>query len=94
MFLNSPRPLQLDQVEGPKFIKDMLSIKTGRAGLRSKKSIELEVPRTKLVSWGDRAFCKTVPTLWNELSHEVRLTEKLDTFKSRLKTKLFKEYYK
>ncbi len=62
---------------GPKYIKDMLSIKTGRAGLRSPKSI------------GDRAFCKTAPTLWNELSHELRLTEKLDTFKSRLKTKLY-----
>ncbi len=29
----------------------------------------------------------------NDLTHELKLTEKLDTFKSRLKTKLFKEYY-
>ncbi len=53
---------------GPKYIKDMLYIKTGRPSLRSQKSIELEVPRTKLVSCGDRAFSETAPTLWNELS--------------------------
>ncbi len=53
----------------------------------------LEVPKTKLVRCGDRAFYKTAPVLWNDLTHELKLTDKHDTFKSRLKTKLFKEYY-
>ncbi len=65
----------------------------GRTGLRSSASTVLEVTKTKLVRRGDRAFCKTAPVLWNDLTHELKLTEKLDTFKSRLKTKLFKEYY-
>ncbi len=66
----------------------------GRTGIQSGASTVLEVPKIKLVRCGDRAFCKTAPVLWNDLTHELKLTEKLDTFKSRLKTKLFKEYYK
>ncbi len=79
---------------GPSYIKkNILNVKIGRTGLRSGVSTVLEVPKTKLVRCGDRAFCKTAPVLWNDLTHEHKLTEKRDTFKSRLKTKLFKEYY-
>ncbi len=55
----------------------------GRTGIQSGASTVLEVPKTKLVRCGDRAFCKTAPVLWNDLTHELKLTEKLDTFKSR-----------
>ncbi len=65
----------------------------GRTGLRSCVSTVLEVRKTKLVRCGDRAFCMTAPVLWNDLTHQLKLTEKLDTFKSRLKTTLYKEYY-
>jgi len=78
---------------GPTYLKNILKVKKGRTGLRSGRSMVLEVPKTKLVSCGDRAFCKTAPVLWNNLTNELKNTEKLATFKSRLKTKLFKEYY-
>ncbi len=65
----------------------------GRTGLRSGVSTVLEVPKIKLVRCGDRTFCKTAPVLWNDLTHGLKLMEKPDTFKSRLKTKLFKKYY-
>ncbi len=78
---------------GPAYIKNILNVKIGRTGLWSGASTVLELPKTKLVRCGDRAFCKTAPVLWNDLTHEFKLTEKLDTFKSRLKTKLIKEYY-
>ena len=71
----------------------MLTIKIGRSDLRSNSSITLEIPKTNLKGCGNRAFCKSAPVLWNDLTHELKNTEKLDTFKSRLKTKLFKEYY-
>ncbi len=76
---------------GPAYIKKTLKVKKGRSGLRSGKSIVLEIPKTKLSGCGDRAFCKTAPVLWTNLIHELKNTEKLDTFKSRLKTKLFKK---
>jgi hypothetical protein len=78
----------------PAYIKEMLKVKIGRSSLRSNSSIVLEVPKTNLKGCGNRAFCKVAPILWNDLTKELKNTEKLDTFKSRLKTKLFKEYYK
>ena len=79
---------------GPTYIKDLLKVKSCRPGLRSNKSIILEIPKTNLTGCGNRAFCKAGPVLWNDLTEELRNTENLDTFKARLKTKLFKDYYK
>jgi hypothetical protein len=77
----------------PSYIRDMLKINERRTDLRSNNSIILEVPKTKLKGCGDRAFCKAAPILWKDLPHELRNTEKLNTFKSRLETHLFKKYY-
>jgi hypothetical protein len=79
---------------GPTYIKDLLKIKLCRSVLRSNNSIILEIPKTNLIGCGNRAFCKAAPVLWNGLPEELRNTEKLGTFKSRLKTKLFNDYYK
>ncbi len=79
---------------GPTYIKDLLKIKTCRPGIRSNNSIILEIPKTNLISCGDQAFYEAAPILWNNLTEELRDIEKLETFKSRPKTKLFKDYYK
>ena len=78
---------------GPTYIKDLLKVKVSRSGLRSNNSVVLHVPKTNLISCGNRAFCKAAPVLWNDLPEELRNTEKLAMFKSRLKTKLFRDYY-
>ncbi len=77
----------------PSNIKHKFKSKEDRPGLRSNKSIALEIPKTKLKSCGDRAFCKAAPILWNDLPHELKNIDKLNTFKSRLKTHLFTLYY-
>ncbi len=46
--------------------------KKGRSDLRSGKSIVLEVPNTKLSGCGDKAFYKTAPIFWNNLTHELK----------------------
>ncbi len=79
---------------GPTYIKNLLKVKKGRPGLRSNNSIVLEIPKTNIISCGDRAFCKAAPVLWNELTEGLRNINKLTILKSRLKTKLFKDYYK
>ena len=43
--------------------------------------------RTKV--FGDRAFAKTAPELWNSLPQSLRDITSSDQFKSRLKTFLF-----
>ncbi len=50
-------------------------------------------PKTKLITCGDRAFQRSAPELWNKLPSEIRKISKIDTFKKKLKTHLFKEYY-
>jgi len=79
---------------GTSYIKDLLKIKLCRSGLRSNNSIILEIPKTNLIGYGNRAFCQSAPVLWNDLTEELRNTKKLDNFKTRLKTKLFTDYYK
>ncbi len=77
----------------PLYIKNMLKVKASRPGLRSNNSITLDVPVTRLVPCGHRAFCKAAPILWKDLPQELRNTDKINTFKSRLKTHLFNKYY-
>ncbi len=79
---------------GPTYIKNLLNVNKGRLGLRSNNSILYEIPKTNLISCGDRAFCKTALVLWTDLTETLRNINKLSIFKSRLKTKLFKNYYK
>ncbi|XP_078020681.1 uncharacterized protein LOC144459834 [Epinephelus lanceolatus] len=47
-------------------------------------------PRTKHQTWGDRAFSVATPTLWNSLPKSIRDCTDPHTFKSLLKTHLFK----
>jgi hypothetical protein len=72
----------------PSYIAELLQpYEPGRA-LRSKDSHLLCVPRTKH-SWGDRAFSKAGPVLWNSLPLNIRTAPSFATFKSRVKTHLF-----
>ena len=46
------------------------------------------------VMYGDRNVRYAGPVMWNEIPHRIRLCDSLDTFKSELKTLLFKEAFK
>ena len=53
----------------------------------------LAVPRTRLKTYGDRAFSAAAPRLWNQLPPELRSVTSVDQFRSQLKTYLFKLAY-
>ena len=53
----------------------------------------LIVPRAKFTSRGDRAFCTAAPRLWNKLPVEIRRSQSVHTFKTRLKTHLFDNHF-
>ena len=46
-------------------------------------------PPSRLVHFGDRAFCQVAPKLWNDLDSSLRLAPSLTTFKRLLKSHLF-----
>ena len=53
----------------------------------------LKVPRTKRKTLGTRCFNYYAPTEWNKLPVDIRMEESIESFKSKIKTFLFKEAY-
>ena len=76
----------------PKYLSDKLNLRKNN-GLRSDNSRKLQIPKSRLKLYGDRAFSVAGPMLWNDLSEELRLCTKIDTFKRLLKTHLFKQAF-
>ena len=77
----------------PSHISNMLIWKEISRNLRRLDTNTLVIPRTNLITFGDRAFEKAAPVLWNRLPIEIRNAETLAIFQSRLKTSLFIQYY-
>ena len=81
--------------QGPDYLKDLLTKHVPSRKLRSENQKLLVPPDhfARLVAYGDRAFVRAAPSLWNNLPLTLRSIEKVDIFKSNLKTYLFKQYY-
>ena len=74
---------------GPCYIKDLLNLHKPDRVLRSCTELKLTVPRTRLKTYGDRAFSVVGPKMWNDLPVDIRTSNSLDGFKKKLKTHLF-----
>ena len=79
----------------PTYLSDLIGIKSNSLyNLRSTGKLLLDHPKGKmLTSLGARSFSAAAPNLWNGLPMELRQPTSLDSFKSRLKTYLFKKYF-
>ena len=73
----------------PQYLSCLLQWYQPGRSLRSVHSGQLSVPRTKLCTYGDRAFLHAAPVLWNSLPPGTRGAESLAVFKTKLKTFLF-----
>ncbi len=80
---------------GPIYISDLLTVSTpNRPGLRSDDDIlHLVLPKTRLKTYGDRAFSYYAVYHWNRLPFSIRASPTITTFKSRLKTHFFKDSF-
>ena len=80
---------------GPSYLANLLEFKhVTKFNLRSyRNKYLLEVPSSRLVYGGDRAFYIASPKEWNKLPEYIQSAETIITFKKRLKTFLFKECY-
>ena len=73
----------------PNYLVDLIQLYRPSRALRSATDgYTLQQPRTK-TAWGDRAFSRLGPVLWNGLPLYIRSAPSLTSFKSRLKTFLF-----
>ena len=68
--------------------------KVYREGLRSSDDpLRLEESRTKLITYGDRAFSIATVKTWNDLPLDIRMAKTVDIFISKLKTHFFQIVY-
>lgn len=78
--------------EGPSYLSDLLvPYKPCRVLRSSEKGLLKETAGKK--GYGDRAFSRCAPKLWNALPLHVRQSNTTAAFKSALKTHLFRESY-
>ena len=78
--------------QGPQYLTDLLRL-NNRQELRDQYDNSLLIPKTNLVTCGDRAFEVAAPSLWNALPNNIRSAKTLSAFKSKLKTHMFKRCY-
>ena len=56
-------------------------------------SFEYSTTRSKTKFYGSRVFARYAPEEWNRLPKDLRGVEKLECFKKRLKTHLFRQHF-
>ena len=79
--------------QGPAYLKELLVPYTPARSLRSASANLLEVPKSSTVTFGDRAFSIAAPRLWNQLPDHIKDCDSVNSFRSKLKTFLFKEAF-
>ena len=77
----------------PQYLQDLLHPYKPSRDLRSGNKGLLEIPSTKLKSFGDRAFSVYAPKLWNLLPIHLKQAPSLSVFKKLLKQHLFEKCY-
>ena len=78
---------------GPLYLSELLRPYIPNRNLRSSKKKLLIIPKSNLKTYGCRAFSHRAPTLWNALPDDIRQVELLETFKSKLKIHLFRQFF-
>uniref|UniRef100_A0A8C7ZVF8 Reverse transcriptase domain-containing protein n=1 Tax=Oryzias sinensis TaxID=183150 RepID=A0A8C7ZVF8_9TELE len=78
----------------PPYLSELLTVATPTRSLRSSSSLQLAIPRRRLVTMGGRAFSSTAPQLWNSLPPVLQNMDSLTQFSKQLKTHLFRHAFK
>ena len=81
------------KVLAPKYLKELLKVRKKYPFTRSANDELFEVGKTRLITAGDCTFVNIAPILWNRLLYSVRACDTVETFKTNLKTYLFKQYF-
>ena len=80
--------------KAPSYLRSLIKSYKPSRSLRSQEQDLLIVPRTNTKTLGTKAFYFAAPTIWNELPLEVRRAKTSTSFKTKLKTYLFKSHFK
>ena len=79
---------------GPAYLSELLHVYTlSRTLCSSSDTHMLEIQQYKCKTHGFRTFCCFGPHIWNSLPQDLRLCSTLSSFKAKLKTFLFSQYF-
>ena len=78
----------------PSYLCDLVKVYAPKKELRSQHEYRLDPPKTKLKTYGDRGFEAASAKEWNLLPLDIKLAPSLASFKTHLKTFLFKLHFK
>ena len=82
------------QTGQPSYLAELIEHAVPSRTLRSSASRQCTLKESRTVlCYGTRAFRQTAAKTWNSLPDDVRLSDKLKTFRSRLKTHLYRLSY-
>ena len=70
----------------PSYISDLLETYKPTRSIRSSSRNLVVIPRSKLKSYGDRAFSVSAPKLWHGIPETIKCSVDLNAFKRNLKT--------
>ncbi len=84
----------LNHQSAPLYLQSLVTPYQPPRPLRSTDSFQLDPPKVKQKRAGERSFIYGAAKLWNQLPLSLKTCDKTDTFKSLLKTLLFKDRYK
>ena len=77
----------------PVYLSDLISVYSPSRQLCSSfDSRTLRIPHIKTKTFGHRSFSHAAPSVWNSLPHDIRHIRSVTSFKTALKTHLFKSY--
>ena len=77
----------------PGYLSELLQERRPNRTTRLSSQFLLTEPRSRTVTYGDRAFSRAAPRLWNNLPQSLREATSLHSFKTMLKTFLFRRAY-
>ena len=78
---------------GPTYLKDLLTPYTPTRNLRSANKDTLVIPKVTTKAYGQRSYQFAAPHLWNNLPLHIKQATTISSFKTLLKTYLFKSSY-
>lgn len=77
----------------PVYLSELVIPYIPKRSLRSSNQGLLVVPKTRLATYGQRSFAYAAATEWNLLPTDLKTATSVESFKSKLKTHLFKLCY-
>ena len=78
----------------PEYLCDLVKSYVKTFNSRTNSKCLIEAQRTYLKTYGDRSFSFAAATEWNSIPLEIRQAETVDVFKQKVKTYLFKIYFR